>query len=263
MPKSVCLPSWSRDLQSGMHSITPHCGVTFDHSLWLLLIKICYRYCRRRKLRKIRKRWTYSWGRSHHPVRKYVEVQAHHLEDVFKQADDLKSQHVLQKHADKRRVNTMTRTRHGLKRLEITVHEKDRKHESKTCLQSSPTLKMAACQQILLASSSLFPSSKESERHCRPERKMSWHTICLSTHLSCTVSTLEGFNACSTFFLQLTDTTPPNFELGQVGSFGSTDGDTTRLSKSAFSLFFLSHFSIIPQTIFQTETHLCMGVPDL
>lgn len=30
MPKSVCRPSWSRDLQSGMHSITPHCGETSE-----------------------------------------------------------------------------------------------------------------------------------------------------------------------------------------------------------------------------------------
>lgn len=133
----------------------------------------------------------------------------------------------------------MTRTQHGSKST-----RKDRKRETETCLQSSPTLKMAACQQILLASSSLFTSSKESERHCRPERKMSRHTVCLSTHLSCTVSTLEGFNACSTFFLQLTDATPPNFEFGQVGSFGSTNGDTTRLLKSVFSLIFF-HISLL------------------
>lgn len=38
---------------------------------------------------------TYSRSRSHHPVWKDVEIQAHQLEDVFKQADDLKSQHVL------------------------------------------------------------------------------------------------------------------------------------------------------------------------
>lgn len=41
--------------------------------------------------------------------------------------------------------------------------------EALTCLQSSPTLKMAACQQILLASSSLLASSRESERHRRPD----------------------------------------------------------------------------------------------
>lgn len=38
---------------------------------------------------------TYSWSCRHHPVRKHVEIQTHQLEDVFKKADDLKSQHVL------------------------------------------------------------------------------------------------------------------------------------------------------------------------
>lgn len=38
-----------------------------------------------------------------------------------------------------------------------------------TCRQSSPTLKMAACQQIFLPSAScLRHSSSASERHCRP-----------------------------------------------------------------------------------------------
>lgn len=37
-----------------------------------------------------------------------------------------------------------------------------------TCLQSSPTLKIAACQQIFCASSSLPASSSESDRHSKP-----------------------------------------------------------------------------------------------
>lgn len=44
-----------------------------------------------------------------------------------------------------------------------------RKGSSVTCRQSSPTLKMAACQQIFLPSASCpRHSSSASERHCRP-----------------------------------------------------------------------------------------------
>lgn len=38
---------------------------------------------------------THSRSRGHHPVGEHVEIQAHQLEDVFKQTDDLKRQHVL------------------------------------------------------------------------------------------------------------------------------------------------------------------------
>lgn len=41
-------------------------------------------------------------------------------------------------------------------------------------------------------------------------------------HIFDKISTLDAVNISSTFFFQLTDSTPPNFELGQVGSFGST-----------------------------------------
>ena len=39
----------------------------------------------------------YPRGGGHHPVGEHEEVQAHQLEDVLKQADDLQSQHVLQR----------------------------------------------------------------------------------------------------------------------------------------------------------------------
>lgn len=62
-----------------------------------------------------------------------------------------------------------------------------------------------------------------------------------------------------TFFLQLTDSTPPDFELGQVGSFGRT--------KRRHSVDLKNRISVIQVTIRSIGdgfvTHLCMGVPDL
>lgn len=38
---------------------------------------------------------TYPGGCGHHTVREHKEVQAHQLEDVFEEVDDLQGQHVL------------------------------------------------------------------------------------------------------------------------------------------------------------------------
>lgn len=122
---------------------------------------------------------TYSWSCRHHPVRKHVEIQTHQLEDVFKKADDLKSQHVLGR--DK------SHSKHNCSDNGDTIAE----GEAQTCLQSSPTLKMAACQQILLASSSPFTSSSESERHCRPEGKRPLHTVWALCTFSSRVSSIQ------------------------------------------------------------------------
>lgn len=92
--------------------------------------------------------------------------------------------------------------------------------KARTCLQSSPTLKMAACQQILLASSSPFTSSSESARHCRPEGKMPRHAVLASLHIC--LPHFKHSVLAGTFFFQLTDSTPLHFKLGQVGSFSST-----------------------------------------
>lgn len=93
MPKSVCRPSWSRDLQSGMHSMTPHCRDARSFVVTSLVKTYEIPECT-----GVSSLTTYSWSRGHHPVRKHVEVQPHQLEDVFKEADDLKSQHVLGRH---------------------------------------------------------------------------------------------------------------------------------------------------------------------
>lgn len=105
----------------------------------------------------------YPRRRGHHPVWEDVEVQAHHLEDVFEEADDLEGQHVLPSQAEERMS--------GHVEDEDEEVEEVSRGEPLTCLQSSPTLKMAACQQILLASSSLLASSRESERHRRPDEE--------------------------------------------------------------------------------------------
>lgn len=98
----------------------------------------------------------YPWCCRHHPVGENKQIQANQLENVLKKPDDLQGEHVLQRRNRKQSqlplINITAAT-------PVTI--------APTCRQSSPTLKMAACQQTLLDPSE-FCSSTESEVQRRP-----------------------------------------------------------------------------------------------
>lgn len=107
---------------------------------------------------------THSRGCSNNSVREHKQVEPHQLEYVLKEPNDLQRQHVLP-------TKKITRNEHrGIPKSCGPETFKRRR----TCLQSSPTLKMAACQQTFWTPSEFSSSSStESLRHRRPGTKHS------------------------------------------------------------------------------------------
>lgn len=101
---------------------------------------------------------SYPWCSGHHSVGEHKQIQAYQLENILKEPNDLQSEHILE---------TETQKAHE---RNVKVNEFcGLKGKQDTCLQSSPTLKMAACQQILRDPSGFSsPSSRESEGQRRP-----------------------------------------------------------------------------------------------
>lgn len=107
---------------------------------------------------------SYPWCSCHHSVGEDEQIQAYQLENVLKEPNDLQSEHILE--TEKCR-NSLKVSSELLKHPGKSVQ--GAKEKWSTCLQSSPTLKMAACQQILRDPSGFSsPSSRESEGQRRP-----------------------------------------------------------------------------------------------
>lgn len=105
---------------------------------------------------------SYPWCGGHHSVREDEQIQTDQLEDILEQPDDLQSEHILE-----------TRETHG-GHHGVTLTLKGPRVQCRTCLQSSPTLKIAACQQTLRDPSGFSsPSSRESDGQRRPSRSSS------------------------------------------------------------------------------------------
>lgn len=105
---------------------------------------------------------THPWCGGHHSVGKHEEVEADQLENILEEANDLQGEHVLQGRSGKQvSWSPAPPARRGLTPPRPTPRP--------TCLQSSPTLKMAACQQTLREPSAFSsPSSSESEGQRSP-----------------------------------------------------------------------------------------------
>lgn len=159
---------------------------------------------------------TYSRSRSHHPVWKDVEIQTHQLEDVFKQADDLKSQHVLgtgKSNSKHQWVNNVTIINH---KDTINYSWGGRGSDLSAVISHFKDGRLPADLLGLLFAFNLLYRIWVTLQ--------TWGKTPLWTILSlCTwTPTFTAVGVSSTFFFQLADSTPLYFKLGQVGSFSST-----------------------------------------